>query len=122
MKDSCLHKFTITEYSHRATQFKKIHDALPILCIEKGLRFINNVIRANKELIKTNHLPTYPDETLWSTVVNIEINLVDLTAAVNTQTGACSIIKVVTTKAHDFYANMQKKLLSEYDLNNKIKS
>ena len=77
MKDGCLHKLTITECSYQATQFKKIHDALPVLCVDKGFRFINNITCTNKELIKTNHLPTYPDETLYLTVVNVEINLVD---------------------------------------------
>ena len=64
MKDNCLHKLTITECSHRATQFKKILDALPVLYADKGFGFIDDVICTNKELIEADHLLTYPDATL----------------------------------------------------------
>ena len=43
MIDGCLHKFTITECSHWATQFKKINYALPVLCVDKGFKFVDNV-------------------------------------------------------------------------------
>ena len=97
VKNSYLHKLTSTECSHRTTQFKKIHDALPVLCADKGFRFINNVILTNTELIKTNHLPTYPDTTLWWTVANIKIDLVDKNAALDAQNGTRPIIKVEVT-------------------------
>ena len=50
MKDSCLNKLVITECSHQATQFKKIHNVLPVLCADKGYKHVDNVIRKNKEL------------------------------------------------------------------------
>ena len=122
MKEGCLHKLTITECSHQATQFKEIHNILPVLYADKGFKFVDNVICTNKGLIKTNHLQAYLDETLWSTIVNVKINTVDPTATPDAQTGACPIIKAVLKKTRVFGANMQKKLLSEYDLNYKIKS
>ena len=121
MKDGCLNKLIITECSHRATQFKKIHNVLPVLCAYKGFNFIDNVIRKNKELEKVDHLPVYPDETRWSTILNVEINTVYPTAAADAS-GACPNSKVVAKKTHVFDANLQKKLLSQYDLNSKINS
>ena len=44
MKDGCISKLTITETGHRATQYKKIIDALPVLCADKNYRYIDNII------------------------------------------------------------------------------
>ena len=106
MKDACLHKLTITECSHQATQFKKIHNALPVLCTDKGFRFISDIICTNKELLKTNHLTIYPDANLWLRTMNLKINLIDPLVPVDTQTGARPIIKVVAKKTHVFDTNM----------------
>ena len=54
--------------------------------------------------------------------MDVEIDTVDLTATPDVQTGACPIIKAVLKKTHIFDANMKKKLLSQYDLDSKIKS
>ena len=67
MKDGSLSKLTITKAGQRATQFKKIIDALPVFCADKGYRFIDNIICTNKELLEKAFLPTYPDPTRWST-------------------------------------------------------
>ena len=53
--------------------------------------------------------------------MSVEINTVDLTATPDAQNGACSTIKVVLNKIDVFNMNMEKKLLSQYDLNSKIK-
>ena len=68
-KDGCLNKLTTTKWSHWETQFKKIHNALSVLCADKGFKFVDNVIRTNKELVKADHLPTYLIESLWSTII-----------------------------------------------------
>ena len=47
VKDGCLHKITITEGSHQATQLKKIRDALPILCANKNFKYLNDIICNN---------------------------------------------------------------------------
>ena len=66
MKDGCLSKITITESTHQAIQFKKITDALPVFCTDKGYRYINNVRCANTELLEVAFLPPYPDAAQWS--------------------------------------------------------
>ena len=67
MKDDCLNKLIITECSYQATQFKKIHNVLPVLCVDKGYRYVNDVICKNEELDKVNYLLVYLDATKWST-------------------------------------------------------
>ena len=59
---------------------------------------------------------------IWSRIENVEVDLVNKNAAVDAQTGARPIIKVVTTMTHVFDNNIQKKLLLEYDRKYKIKS
>ena len=66
MKDGPLSKLIITKGGQRATQYKKIIDALPVFCADKGYRFIDDVIHTNKELQESAFLPTYPDATRWS--------------------------------------------------------
>ena len=44
MKDDPLSKLTITKGGQRATQYKKILDALPVFCVDKGYKFIKDVI------------------------------------------------------------------------------
>ena len=60
MKGGCLHKLTITECTHQATQYKKLIDALPVLCTDKGFRFVNDIICTDRELVKASFLPSYP--------------------------------------------------------------
>ena len=117
MKYSCLRKLIITECSHCPTQFKKIRDALPVLCADKGFRIIYDVIHTYKELINTSHVPIYPDATLWSRTVHVKIDLVDQNTTL--VSSARLIFKVVTTKTHVFDMNMQKKFMLEYDIRSK---
>ena len=63
MKDGCLNKLIIIEYSHQATQYKKILDVLVVLYADKGYKHVDNVICKNEELDKVKHLPVYPDAT-----------------------------------------------------------
>ena len=44
MKDGPLSKLTITKGGQRATQYKKIVDALPVFCADKEYKCIDNVI------------------------------------------------------------------------------
>ena len=64
MKDGPLSKLTITKGGQRATQYKKIIDALPVFCADEGYKLINNVIWTNTELLQAAFLPTYPDPAL----------------------------------------------------------
>ena len=38
MRDGCLSKLTITKNGHRATQYKKVIDVLPVFCADKYYR------------------------------------------------------------------------------------
>ena len=53
--------------------------------------------------------------------MNVKMDTVDPNVAADVAS-ACSIIQVMVTKTHVFGANLQKKLLSQYNLNSKIKS
>ena len=77
MKDGCLSKLTITESSNRAIQFKKIVDALPVYCADKGYWYIDNIICTNTELLQAAFLPLYPIASQWSTTYHVEIKTVD---------------------------------------------
>ena len=77
MKDGPLSKLTITKGGHRATQYKKIIDALPVFCADKGYRFIGDVIRTNTELQEAVFLTTYPDPVLWSSTYHVQIDAVN---------------------------------------------
>ena len=74
MKDSYFHKLTITECTHQATQYKKIINALPVLCVDKEFRFVDNGICTNTVLVKTAFLPLYPNKALWSNVTNVQMD------------------------------------------------
>ena len=37
MKDGPIYKLLITKTGHRSTQFKKINETLPVLCVDKNL-------------------------------------------------------------------------------------
>ena len=110
MKDGPLSKLTIFKGGQRATQYKKIIDALPVFCTDKGYRFIDNVICTNTELLEVAVLPTYPVATLWSTTYYVNVLTVNLNAAeVN---GACPQRKEMQQKSYVFDPNLQKQLLS----------
>ena len=88
MKDGPLSKLTITNRGQQATQYKKIIDALPVFCADKGYKFINDVIWTNTELIQAAFLPTYPDPALWSSTYHVQLNIVNPAAIPDAQ-GLC---------------------------------
>ena len=73
MKDGPLSRLTITKGGQQATQYKKIVDALPVFCADKGYRFINDVICTNTELEEVDFLPTYPDPAQWSSIYHVHL-------------------------------------------------
>ena len=60
MKDGPLSKLTITKTGHRPSQFKKISDALPVLCADKNYRGLDEVFRTRRDPVKTDFMPAYP--------------------------------------------------------------
>ena len=100
MKDGFLSKLTITDGSNRATQHKKISDALPVFCGVKGYRFVDEIISKNTELTQADFQETYPLTTQWSTNYHLEIDTVNPNVtAVN---GICTPIKDMAEKIHVF--------------------
>ena len=77
MKDSPLAKLTITKGGQRATQFKKIIDALPVFCADKGYKYIDNIIWTDKEKKISDFTPTYPLASQWSNTYHVEVVTVD---------------------------------------------
>ena len=77
MKDGPLSKLTITKGGRRATQYKKIIDALPVFCADKGYKFIYDVIQTGTKRIGSAFLLTYPNTALWSNTSHVEVVTVD---------------------------------------------
>ena len=84
MKDGPLSKLTITKGGQRATQFKKILDALPVFCADKGYKYIDDIIRTDKEKKISDFTPAYPDSSQWSTTYHVEVTTVDPLGALYT--------------------------------------
>ena len=59
MKDGPISKLIITKTGHRPTQFKKITDALPILCADKNFQGLDVVFWTGRDLVETDFMPTY---------------------------------------------------------------
>ena len=66
------------------------------------------------------HMPTYPDATQWSTVMNVKTNTVDRNAAWDVA-GVRPIIKRLTKRIHVFDENVQKQRIAEYKLQKRLK-
>ena len=81
MKDGPLSKLTITEGGQQATQYKKIYDALPVFCADKGYKFIDDIIWTNTKKLQSAFAQTYPDASRWSNVYHVEVTTVDPTGA-----------------------------------------
>ena len=77
MKDGCLSNFTITDTKHGATQYKKIIDTLPVLCVDKNFRYIDDVLCIWTDLPEATFLTPYLDQAQWSNTYNVEIKTVD---------------------------------------------
>ena len=120
MKQGPVYKLAITKTGHRLTQFKKITDALPVLCADTNFQGLNEVLWTGRDLVKTDFMLTYPHTTQWSTTHHVQISIVnpmDVPAADGSLLAHFEIME----QPHIFDANLQKKLLLEYkrDLKNK---
>ena len=71
MKDGPISKLTITKTGQRPSQFKKISDALPILCADKNYQGLDEVLHTGYDLVKAEFMPDYPDANLWSTIHHV---------------------------------------------------
>ena len=88
MKDGSICKLTITKTGHRASQFKKIGDALPVFCADKNNSGLDEVLRTGYDKVKDDLMPAYPDANRWSSTHHIQIAIVNpnITEGVNAVT------------------------------------
>ena len=56
MKDGPIYKLTITKRGHRLSQFKKMSDALPVLCVDKNYQGLNEVLHTGYDQVKTDFM------------------------------------------------------------------
>ena len=116
MKDGCISKIKITETRHRATQYKKIIDTLPVLCVDKNYQGIDDVTWTGNDLVEVDFMPLYLDANQWSTTHHVQISTVnplDVPAADDSRSARFEIME----QTHVFDENLQKELLSEYKCN-----
>ena len=64
MKDGPISKLIITKIGHRPTQFKKISDALPVLCADKNYQGLDEVLCSGCDLVEIDFMPDYLDANL----------------------------------------------------------
>ena len=124
MKDGPISELTITETGHRPSQFKKIYDALPILCADKNYGGLDEVLRTRHDQVKEDCMSAYPNTTLWSHTHQIQVATVaDRIALIEgTLTGERVATYELVNKTIITDPNLQQQLLSEYKCNSKLKS
>ena len=115
MKDGPLSKLTITKGGQQATQYKKILDALPVFCADKGYKYIDNIIRTDTEKTISNFTPVYPLASQWSHTYYVEVTTVNPTGTRDANGLRIPIQEMQKrTNIHD--PNLQKQLLSEHNM------
>ena len=122
MKDGPISKLTITETGHRPSQFKKISDALSLLCSNKNFQGLNEVLQTGRDLVTTNFMLPYPNATKWSTTHHVQVSIVIPTNQADRVTGKRPVRYQMMEQTHAFEENLKKELLSEYERNSKNKS
>ena len=108
MKDGPLSKLTITKGGQRATQYKKIIDALPVFCADKGYKFINDIIWTNTKRLQKSFLLTYPDTGRWLNTYHVEIKTVDPQGALDANGNRITILET-QLRTNVFNPNLQKE-------------
>ena len=121
MKDGPIFKLLNTKTRYWPTQYKKIIDTFLVLCADKNYQGIDDVIQTGLNLVEMGFMPTYPDADQWSTTHHVESRIVNPknTTAVNRSHPP---IITMEQQTHVFDENIQKELLSEFELDSKIKS
>ena len=74
----------------------KIHDALPIIFVGKGNKYLDNVICNNEVLNKTIHILTYSDAIRWLMSVDVKIDMIDLNGPVDAAMGVDTARKPIS--------------------------
>ena len=79
MEDGPISKLTITKTGHRPFQFKKISDALPVLCTDKIFWGLDEVLQTGRDLVETDFMPPYLNATQLSTTHHVQVSTVNPT-------------------------------------------
>ena len=106
MKGGPISELLITKTGHRPTQYKKITNTVPVLCVDKNFWNLNEVIWTEHNLVERDLMPTYPDATQWSNTHHVEIQTVDQSVAVDANTGLCPPFVTLLLKTHVFDTNL----------------
>ena len=93
MKDGLISKLTITKTGHGPSQFKKISDALPVLCADGNHQGLNKVLHTGRDPVKTDFMPAYPDANRWSTTHHVQSTTVNPDAKENPVNRVPSVTK-----------------------------
>mmetsp|Transcript_53708 Transcript_53708/g.58269 ORF Transcript_53708/g.58269 Transcript_53708/m.58269 type:complete len:184 (+) Transcript_53708:125-676(+) len=115
IKDGPISKLTITETGSRPTQFKKITDALPVLCADKNFQGLDEVLWTGRDLVETDFMPIYPNAAQWYTTHHMQITTIDPNDDPDRVTGERSVRFKMMKQTHVFDTNLQKEQLSEYE-------
>ena len=59
MKEGSISKLIVTKTGHIPTQYKKITDTFPVLCVDKNYRGIDDVIWTGDNLVEADFMSTY---------------------------------------------------------------
>ena len=121
-KDCPFSKLLITETGHRPTQYTKIVDTLPILCVDKNYEVLNNVIWKKIDLVETDFITTYPDANRWSKTHHMEIEIVNQNITHDAVTSLCPCTITMERRTHIFDSHLQKRLISIFERYSKNKS
>ena len=74
LQDSCLKGVVITDNTNiRATQYKKLMDALPTYCAEKGYEGLVEILRDQQDWNESTFFSTKPDASRWSTTMQVKV-------------------------------------------------
>ena len=106
MKDGPRSKLTITKGGQQATQYKKIRDALPVFCADKGYKFIDNVIRTNTEQLRSAFMPAYSLASQWLNIYHVQVETVDPTAIPDATTLRCAPVITMQKRTNVFNPNL----------------
>ena len=113
MKDGQIFRLIITKTGHRPTQYKKVDDTLPVLCADKNYQGTDDIIWTRNDLVEADFMSQYPDANQWSTTHHVQIGIINSADPAATNGSRPPTFEILEQR-HDFDANFQKELLSEY--------
>ena len=109
MKNGSISKLIITETGHRPTQYKKIVENLPELCVDMNYQGIDDVIWTGTNLVETDLMPTYTDTDQCSTTHHVGIETVNPNDQPEPNTGLRPLIPSPWHNKHTFLKQISRR-------------